>query len=151
MIVYSIIPSDPESNCTFVGVDGTVNHIPGDQQDIVPQAQSSVTCVAANSSFAAAPVSSAVVSSTALPVATPALTPSAANIGSSSIPPYHIAKGSSSVAGVAGVSATAVLGATNTTAGKGNSTVQPFTGNAVRAAKSIGGSPLAFVDLYAAL
>ena len=45
-VVYSIIPDDTLSDCTFTGADGTQIGITGYQQDIIPQPLISVTCAA---------------------------------------------------------------------------------------------------------
>lgn len=166
MVVYSIIPQDTLSVCTFVGADGTVTVISGGQQDIIPETQVSVTCDARSgpivtpSGFpnyysyfpsttvsSATPVSSAIISSATQPSATAAIISSAA----STSPPYPIATGSYSVAGISGASASAPSGAAKPTAGASTSTMVPFTGDAVRAVKSFGGHLLAFLGLIAVL
>jgi len=169
MVVYSIIPSDEASDCTFVGADGTVSHITGGQQDILPQTQVSVTCLARSgpvvtptgfpnfTSFfptlqtvaTTASVTSANVSSTTGSVSTSTTTPSAA--GSSTIPPYPIVTGSSTTTGATGASVSAPSSAPTATGGLTPSPIVPFTSNAVRAAQSIGSSLLAFVGLLAVL
>ena len=52
MVVYSIYPPDLKVpacayDCTFIGADGTVTDYRGNQIDIIPEAQVSVSCTAA--------------------------------------------------------------------------------------------------------
>jgi len=171
MVVYSIIPSDEDSDCNFVGADGNVIRINGGQQDIIPQPLVSVTCVARSGPVVTptgfpnftsffpnlqtvatnASVASNTVYSATKSGSTAAITSSAAGTGPSTIPPYPTGTGSTPKASAISASASAPPGTTKSTGGSGTSTTVPFTGNAVRAARSLCTSLLAFVGLIAVL
>ena len=159
MEVYSIISDDAASNCTFVGADGTPIVIAGSQQDITPQTLFNVTCIARTglpipltylASFfppetdsTTASVSSATGSTPTNPVSNSAIT---------TVPPYPTATGSSRVGtGTGGASASTAPSASQATGDNSNITPVPFTGDAVRAVRSIGGPILVFMGLIAAL
>lgn len=158
--VFLIFPDDTQSNCTFIGADGTHTIVQGGIKPLLaPQRQVSVTCDARSgpavplteesqlfpSQFAttAAPLSSATGSFTTKPASNSAV--------GSIIPPYPIGTGSYMDVGYIGASVPAASGAALATGGFGNGTIVPFTGDATRTAKSIGGSLIAFVGLIVAL
>lgn len=103
----------------------------GPEQDVVPQAQVSVTCFGTGTSPASGNATSTTISAT---------------VFLSSGPPYSTATGSSSsTVGGAAASASAGSGTRSATAGMGSGTVIPFTGDAVKAAGSAGLAFFAFV------
>jgi hypothetical protein len=137
-IVYMITPVDSSRhpayetnyNCNFLGAEGAVTHM-GPEQDVVPQAQVSVTCFGTGTSPASGNATSTTISAT---------------VFLSSGPPYSTATGSSSsTVGGAAASASAGSGTRSATAGMGSGTVIPFTGDAVKAAGSAGLAFFAFV------
>lgn len=171
MVVYSIIPSDENSDCLFVGVDGATHRVNGYQQDLFAEALASVTCLAQSgpivtptgfpnfsSFFPNLPTvaTSPSVASTSIPfptksLSTAAITSLPAGTGSGIIPSYPTGTGSSRKLSITPVSASAPSGTATATGGRSTSTTVPFTGDAARATGSLLTSLLAFVGLIAAL
>lgn len=167
MVVISIIPSDENSDCNFVGADGAVHRVNGYQQDLFDEPLVSVTCLARSGPVVTptgfpnftslfpnlqtvatnASVASATVSSVTESASTAAITSSAAGTERSTVPPYPTETGAS----ITSASASAPSGTAIATGGLSTSTTVPFTGDAVRATKSLGSSLLAFVGLLAVL
>ena len=161
--MYSVIPDDTASNCTFVGADGTQIVITGFQQDVGPQTLVNVTCVARTgpavtltdfpnlsrffppeTDSTTAYVSSATGYTPTNPVSISAIT---------TVPPYPTATGYyyRIGTGTGGALASTAPGAAQPTGGNSNITPVQFTGDAVRAVKSIGGPVLVVVGLIAVL
>ena len=135
----------------------------GFQQDIVPQPLANMTCVARTdpaimltdfpnlTSFFPPETDSTTAYVSSETGYTPTNTVS--NSAITTVPPYPTATGSYSrvCTGTGAASASTASGAAQPTGGNGNITPVPFTGDAVRAVKSIGGPVLFFVGLIAAL